>query len=66
MTGASPEQQHEQAWCLTVVTNAVVCWHTLDRAQRTSPGRHRPRRPRHRAEDHRGHHPAPAHGITSA
>ncbi|MEU3550040.1 Tn3 family transposase [Streptomyces longwoodensis] len=29
VTGASPEQQHEQAWCLTVVTNAVVCWHTL-------------------------------------
>ncbi|KPC75322.1 hypothetical protein ADL35_25195, partial [Streptomyces sp. NRRL WC-3753] len=23
-----PEQQNEQAWCLTVVTNAVVCWHT--------------------------------------
>ncbi|MDV5142889.1 Tn3 family transposase [Streptomyces sp. SBC-4] len=24
----APEQQNEQAWCLTVVTNAVVCWHT--------------------------------------
>ncbi|WP_406500097.1 transposase [Streptomyces sp. NBC_00846] len=23
-----PEQQNEQAWCLTVVTNSVVCWHT--------------------------------------
>ncbi|MGW3622491.1 Tn3 family transposase [Streptomyces sp. NPDC000880] len=23
-----PEQQNEQAWCLTVVTNAVICWHT--------------------------------------
>ncbi|MFK4066605.1 hypothetical protein [Streptomyces sp. NPDC029674] len=23
-----PEQQNEQAWCLTVVTNAVVCRHT--------------------------------------
>lgn len=23
-----PSQQNEQAWCLTVVTNAVICWHT--------------------------------------
>nr|WP_260423281.1 transposase [Streptomyces spectabilis] len=27
-TRRQPEQQNEQAWCLTVVTNAVVCWHT--------------------------------------
>ncbi|WP_329618428.1 transposase [Streptomyces brevispora] len=23
-----PEQQNAQAWCPTVVTNAVICWHT--------------------------------------
>ncbi|MDQ1014327.1 TnpA family transposase [Streptomyces afghaniensis] len=28
VTRRQPEQQNEQAWCLTVVTNAVVCWHT--------------------------------------
>ncbi|MFD7893673.1 Tn3 family transposase [Streptomyces sp. NPDC059743] len=28
VTRRRPEQQKEQAWCLTVVTNAVVCWHT--------------------------------------
>ncbi|MFD9339068.1 Tn3 family transposase [Streptomyces sp. NPDC060028] len=28
ITRRQPEQQNEQAWCLTVVTNAVVCWHT--------------------------------------
>lgn len=28
VTRRQPEQQTEQAWCLTVVTNAVVCWHT--------------------------------------
>ncbi|MFI6701898.1 Tn3 family transposase [Streptomyces sp. NPDC050509] len=28
VTRRRPEQQNEQAWCLTVVTNAVVCWHT--------------------------------------
>ncbi|MFD5648226.1 Tn3 family transposase [Streptomyces sp. NPDC127039] len=28
ITRRRPEQQNEQAWCLTVVTNAVVCWHT--------------------------------------
>ncbi|PWI05181.1 hypothetical protein DIZ27_40850 [Streptomyces sp. NWU339] len=28
VTRSQPEQQNEQAWCLTVVTNAVVCWHT--------------------------------------
>ncbi len=27
VTRRQPEQQNEQAWCLTVVTNAVVCWH---------------------------------------
>ncbi|WP_107468032.1 Tn3 family transposase [Streptomyces sp. MA5143a] len=28
VTRRQPEQQNEQAWCLTVVTNTVVCWHT--------------------------------------
>ncbi|MFJ6785797.1 Tn3 family transposase [Streptomyces yangpuensis] len=28
VTRRQPEQQNEQAWCLTVLTNAVVCWHT--------------------------------------
>ncbi|MEU7060476.1 Tn3 family transposase [Streptomyces sp. NPDC046197] len=28
ITRRQPEQQNEQAWCLTVVTNAVICWHT--------------------------------------
>ncbi|MFE7425167.1 Tn3 family transposase [Streptomyces sp. NPDC057545] len=28
VTRRRPEQQNEQAWCLTVVTNAVICWHT--------------------------------------
>ncbi|MGA5128186.1 Tn3 family transposase [Streptomyces olivoreticuli] len=28
VTRRRPEQQNEQAWCLTAVTNAVVCWHT--------------------------------------
>ncbi|MGW0738250.1 Tn3 family transposase [Streptomyces sp. NPDC002851] len=28
VTRRQPEQQNEQAWCLTVVTNAVVCWHS--------------------------------------
>ncbi|MFD7004096.1 Tn3 family transposase [Streptomyces mirabilis] len=28
VTRRQPEQQNEQAWGLTVVTNAVVCWHT--------------------------------------
>ncbi|MFE2283789.1 Tn3 family transposase [Streptomyces sp. NPDC059443] len=28
ITRRQPEQQNEHAWCLTVVTNAVVCWHT--------------------------------------
>ncbi|MEV0777422.1 Tn3 family transposase [Streptomyces sp. NPDC050428] len=28
ITRRQPEQQNEQAWCLTVVTNSVVCWHT--------------------------------------
>ncbi|MEY9997599.1 TnpA family transposase [Streptomyces sp. V4I8] len=28
VTRRQPEQQNEQAWCLTVVTNAVICWHT--------------------------------------
>ncbi|MFF9040583.1 Tn3 family transposase [Streptomyces sp. NPDC014892] len=28
VTRCRPEQQNAQAWCLTVVTNAVACWHT--------------------------------------
>ncbi|MFE7902945.1 Tn3 family transposase [Streptomyces sp. NPDC057424] len=28
VTRRQSEQQNEQAWCLTVATNAVVCWHT--------------------------------------
>ncbi|MEU3217594.1 Tn3 family transposase [Streptomyces sp. NPDC006971] len=28
VTRRRPEQQNERAWCLTVVTNAVICWHT--------------------------------------
>ncbi|WP_406167186.1 Tn3 family transposase [Streptomyces sp. NBC_00996] len=28
VTRRQPEQQNEQAWCLTVQTNAVICWHT--------------------------------------
>ncbi|MDT9698294.1 Tn3 family transposase [Streptomyces sp. P17] len=28
ITRRQPEQQNEQAWCLTVTTNAVICWHT--------------------------------------
>ncbi|MBV6697734.1 Tn3 family transposase [Kitasatospora aureofaciens] len=28
VTRRLPDQQNEQAWCLTVVTNAVICWHT--------------------------------------
>ncbi|MFI0114550.1 Tn3 family transposase [Streptomyces globisporus] len=28
ITRRQPERQNEQAWCLTVVTNAVICWHT--------------------------------------
>ncbi|WP_308031157.1 Tn3 family transposase [Streptomyces sp. CoH27] len=28
VTRRQPEPQNERAWCLTVVTNAVVCWHT--------------------------------------
>ncbi|MGW6703870.1 hypothetical protein ACWGDE_03100 [Streptomyces sp. NPDC054956] len=27
VTRRQPERQNEQAWCLAVVTNAVVCWH---------------------------------------
>ncbi|MFE2581290.1 Tn3 family transposase [Streptomyces sp. NPDC059378] len=26
ITRRQPAQQNEQAWCLTVVTNAVICW----------------------------------------
>ncbi|WAX79575.1 Tn3 family transposase [Streptomyces sp. KMM 9044] len=28
VTRRRPEQQNEQAWCLTVATNTVICWHT--------------------------------------
>ncbi|WP_267889685.1 Tn3 family transposase [Streptomyces acidiscabies] len=28
VTRRQPEQRNAQAWCLTVVTNAVVCWRT--------------------------------------
>ncbi|WP_285440732.1 Tn3 family transposase [Streptomyces sp. ISL-94] len=28
ITQRQPAQQSEQMWCLTVVTNAVICWHT--------------------------------------
>ncbi|MFB7237894.1 Tn3 family transposase [Streptomyces sp. NPDC056269] len=28
ITRRQPERQNEQAWSLTVVTNAVICWHT--------------------------------------
>lgn len=28
VTRRQPTQQNEQAWCLTVATNAVICWHT--------------------------------------
>ncbi|WP_280671773.1 MULTISPECIES: Tn3 family transposase [unclassified Kitasatospora] len=28
VTRRQPDQQNEQAWCLTVVTNAVTSWHT--------------------------------------
>ncbi|MFF7730882.1 Tn3 family transposase [Streptomyces sp. NPDC008001] len=28
VTRSRPEQQSEQAWCLTVTTTAVICWHT--------------------------------------
>ncbi|MGW0828514.1 Tn3 family transposase [Streptomyces sp. NPDC002845] len=28
VTRRQPAQQNEQAWCLTIATNAVICWHT--------------------------------------